>query len=379
MNYQNESPLLSRSGAYSNQFDAIRLFAAFLVLIGHCFELHSPITKGGIGDPMLYLTGLESLGGVGVIIFFSVSGYLVADSMLRTKHGFEFLWKRVLRIYPALTVLVVISIFLVGPLLSRLSLYEYFSNELTWHYAKNLIFVFQPYLPLMLEGNPLPKGINGSLWTLAIEVKLYFILAVLCFLGNSVWRQIAIGIYVLLFLVLFYWHFFIQPLANVLYFETSGYAALKLWSAFLIGNCIRIYALEGQLLKLVLINFAVFVICVFFKKAYSWFAFTSLLSFCVIYVGIIKSKRNYSWKKLDISYGVYLWAFPVQQCLLNYFPEINFYLFVICTIMATVTLAYCNWIFIEYPALRFKAPKKSSVWTAKKIDGAGVTGSSLAS
>ncbi|CAN5262786.1 acyltransferase [soil metagenome] len=347
--------------AHFNQFDALRIFAALLVLIGHCFELHSPVSRGGIGDPLLHYTGLESLGGVGVILFFAVSGYLVAESMLRTDSGFKFLWKRALRIYPALIVVVAISIVVIGPILSSLSLREYFSHELTWRYARNLLFDFQPYLPAMLENNPLPKGLNGSLWTLAIEVKLYVFLTLFCFLGSGLLRRIAIALYLLLFLGVFVWHFFVQPLPNVPYFENSGYATLKLWSAFLIGNCVRIYAMEIQLPKLIVANFLIFAGCAFFKNVFAWFAFTTLLALVAIYLGNCKSRGDLFWNRNDISYGTYLWAFPVQQCLMNFYPGINFYLFVTLTLLTTIALAYCSALLVEQPALRLKPSGKRLV------------------
>src|SRR6185312_17241222 len=86
----------SRASATENNFDFLRLVAAYFVLFGHQFVLTGS-AQPGIGN-------FQSLGGLGVIILFSISGYLIAQSWERDPSNWRFLVKRVLRIWPALIV-----------------------------------------------------------------------------------------------------------------------------------------------------------------------------------------------------------------------------------------------------------------------------------
>lgn len=83
-----------RSG---NRFDFMRLFAALLVLWSHSY----PLTGRNPQEPLARLTGIESMGGMGVAIFFVLSGYLVTLSLERSPGLLSFARKRAVRIYPA--------------------------------------------------------------------------------------------------------------------------------------------------------------------------------------------------------------------------------------------------------------------------------------
>nr|MBA2250476.1 acyltransferase [Chitinophagaceae bacterium] len=114
-----------------NNFNLARLVAALLVLITHGYEL------GGIlaSEPLYWLThGRFRLSSVGLYLFFFTSGYLVCHSFFRTKKMGAFIWKRFLRIFPGLLVVVIITTFIIGPLFTNITLKEYFSSKLTYEY-----------------------------------------------------------------------------------------------------------------------------------------------------------------------------------------------------------------------------------------------------
>ncbi|MDV7393506.1 acyltransferase family protein, partial [Arthrospira platensis SPKY1] len=133
--------------------------AALLVLWSHAFPLSGQSER----EPLARLTGLDTLGGVGVAIFFVLSGYLLALSWERKPSMVAFARNRVLRIYPALVVLCALSVCLLGPTLTRLPLAEYWTHSMTRGYwvTASAWQVAYP-LPGVFEANPLPHAVNGS-------------------------------------------------------------------------------------------------------------------------------------------------------------------------------------------------------------------------
>ena len=125
----------------SNQFNFLRFFAAFLVFFGHGYVL--------IGShPNTVLT--HSLG---VYIFFAISGYLISMSWDKDPSLIRFFIRRSTRIFPALIVCILLSVFILGPVLTTLTIKEYFSNYATLFYLSNIFLFVSYYLPGVFEHN----------------------------------------------------------------------------------------------------------------------------------------------------------------------------------------------------------------------------------
>ena len=160
-----------------NAMDLVRLGAALLVIVSHAFEFSGVPHEG---EPFMALTGGQlTFGRLGVAVFFILSGYLITESFLRAENRASFLAARICRIYPLLFVVVIVSVFVVGPLLSTLSLGDYFSDQKTWAYLVNLtLFNKFDELPGVFENNPYGAVFNAPLWTLKFEIMCYTV----CFL-----------------------------------------------------------------------------------------------------------------------------------------------------------------------------------------------------
>lgn len=155
-----------------NNFDFIRIAAAYLVLFSHCWPLF-----GREPEFLSALLNYETGGGLAVSIFFFTSGYLMCGSLLRRDDLFHFVMSRSLRILPGLAVTVLFCGFVVGPAYTELSLRDYFGQPATWLYLNNMvIFPIRFPLPGVFMHNPAQASVNGSLWTLPIEVACYILL-----------------------------------------------------------------------------------------------------------------------------------------------------------------------------------------------------------
>src|SRR5690606_36414492 len=157
-----------RSGR--NNFNLIRLVAAWLVIYGHAWAITGTPGTDLIGA----VTRFKFAGGVAVDVFFVVSGFLIAASLQRNDAR-GYLASRALRILPALVACVALSVFVLGPLLTTAP--GYWRDTLTWDYlwANGSLWASRFFLPGVFGDHPNP-AVNGSLWTLPVEARLYLAL-----------------------------------------------------------------------------------------------------------------------------------------------------------------------------------------------------------
>lgn len=323
-----------------NNFDAIRIVAALVVLYSHHFALTGKM------EPAFF--GVHTLGGMAVIVFFVISGYLVAGSWYRDPSPFRFAARRFLRIWPALTFTVIITIVFLGSSLTNLSPSEYFLHPQTREYVKILWMKIQYTLPGVFESNPYPRGVNGSLWTIPIEVRCYIAI----FLTGTLLILKRKGVFLTVIALYFIWFLFKK---NPDITGTPHYGS-ELSAFFLIGAAL--FALEIHWKKHTrnwLISSAVL-------GTIAWlagFQHTSLLitlPIFIIYAGsretrLIKSAGAWG----DPSYGIYLFAFPIQQTTIALsLPNFDFWTTFFVSTGSTIALAYISWHAIEKQALKIK-------------------------
>jgi peptidoglycan/LPS O-acetylase OafA/YrhL len=174
----------SRVSHSGDNFDAIRLFAALVVVYGHAFALT------GTAVPAIFGNYVSTIA---VKVFFIISGYLVIDSWRRDPSVFRYLSRRSLRIFPGLLVCTLLTAFLLGPLLTSLPLSQYFTSPLLSRYLLNIILRPQMLLPGVFEHNTYPNAVNGSLWTLPIEFGMYLVSPLLVLWGKGEKTRIIFG------------------------------------------------------------------------------------------------------------------------------------------------------------------------------------------
>jgi len=157
-----------------NNFNIIRLIASIFVFAGHMEMIRS-------GSPLLF--GIHSVHEMGVWILFLVSGYLITKSWLSDPHPLHYAIRRFFRLCPPFAVMVLIMVFIAGPLVSELGVKGYFQS---WFhlYLMNLWFYIVYAQPGVFTNMIQAYVTNGSLWTMPVEAFAYIITPLLaCLYG----------------------------------------------------------------------------------------------------------------------------------------------------------------------------------------------------
>ena len=161
-----------------NNLDLLRFIAASMVFLSHGITLH------GGGYPFgPFLGHTYTLASLAVAMFFVISGFLVTASWCRQPHILTYLQHRALRIFPALVISVLLTIAVLGPLITSLPLREYLEHPDAIRYLRNIVlYPGNKTLPGVFENNH-TIIVNGSLWTLAVEFCMYILVILLGITG----------------------------------------------------------------------------------------------------------------------------------------------------------------------------------------------------
>lgn len=333
------SPTIAAAWATQrNNFNLMRLVAAWLVIYGHAWA----ITGTGGQDLLADLTGFRFAGAIAVDMFFVVSGFLIAASLQRNSVR-GYLISRGLRILPALIACVVLTTFVLGPLLTSVS--DYWSQATTWNYfllnASLLASRFQ--LPGVFTAHPLDV-VNGSLWTLPIEAKLYLLLMVAGQIGLLAPKRYT-PLWALTLLVGYVLTLQYSPLPD----HIQKYADCTAF--FITGSLLWVnrdqIRLNGWVVLGLLAAFALL-------RGGPWahLPYFGLLAYGTLYLGL--QIRLPMIRHTDLSYGVYLYGWPAQQLawMLPWGKSVAGNILIATAI--ALSLAALSWFLIERPALRLK-------------------------
>ena len=335
----------------NNNYDFLRVFAALCITLTHSYNL---ILKNE-DEPLMRITKNHfDFSFVGLCIFFSISGYLIAKSATTSSSFKNYVWKRFLRIQPMLLLVVVISVFIIGPIFSSLNVNEYFREKDTYKYFRNVIPLFglQYTLPHVFTYNTAENGINGSLWTLVVEERLYLLFGLL-FLFKQYGKNVL-----LLLIAIFNFIFFcslVFPIEQL----TKYLSGIAIFYALTFLNSAAFFLLNIDFLKYSksIFIFAgvilLLLISVFFSLEIFFHIF--LLPILIILIAHVKGFTNKAGKYGDFTYGIYAFSFPVQQILIavklaDDNPLILFFL----TLSIVIPIAFLTWHVMEKKMLALK-------------------------
>lgn len=327
----------------TNNFDSLRFWAALAVLWSHAF---SAAMGSEIWEPMIVLSGGQTtLGTIAVAVFFVISGYLITQSFERSRSAWRFAKARVLRLMPALLIVLLLSGLVIGPLVTVLPLSEYFESWGLYRYMflNGSLLGFSGLLPGVFVDNPLPY-VNGPLWTLRFEAACYgliFVLGILGLLNRYVTLALfTAGVVFLTFDGPYAIDDFLQWNHRVdLTTKFLAGAVLYHWRPRLNGTAATVCA-GVSLLTLLAGGF--------------WLALPTVFAYLVIYVAFAPARLPNMARFGDLSYGIYIYGWPVKQLVLHYDLAGTWYGVGALATVITIGLAFLSWHVVEKVALSFK-------------------------
>ncbi len=368
---KNIQSVMSDNGGQAPGFFFLRHALAIIIIIFHSYaivvglNINAAEHKGAVAAYTSQLTmaqfvvellrpGLFSLVGA----FFVLSGFLVFGSAVRVRDVKPFLALRLLRIAPALMTEVTLSALVLGPLVTTLSLGLYFSDPKFWTYFLNIVGMVHFELPGVFQTNPFPNIVNINLWTLPPEFYCYALLAVLMWMfrnrlplaaiiaamGGFVW--FGVGELV----------FDVPVRAN-----TTRYTVSYIVYLFALGAAFM--ALSSR----VRFSLPFFVAAVISYYALTLFRISDVaasipLAYVTVYLGCCSFRWFDNMLKSDLSYGLYLYGFPISQALMFVLmPHMQglgavsrVAVIASLSIILTLLFAKLSWMFVEKPFLRFR-------------------------
>lgn len=328
-----------------NNFNLIRMIAASGVLVSHAF----PIALGlGVKQPFETATGF-TLGWMCVAVFFAISGYLITRSFDRTARIENWASARVARLFPGLIVVSLLVAIFYGPVFTTLPLRDYFASWQTYTYVpRNVTLVSLQYeLPGVFDDLPYRLAVNGSLWTLIHEVACYggvLLAGVLGVLGSRSRFAIWFAAYLVAFAI--------SGLPIVAEHLPSKLVALRsLTFPFAIGMAFYVWRARLPLSWLAAGGLAL-VSALLARTPLFQFSLVIAIAYATFVIayrpdGIIRRYNALG----DYSYGMYVYAFPVQQAAIAIAGPMSPLENIAIAFPVTLIFALASWYLVEKPSL----------------------------
>lgn len=331
-------------------FDGLRLAAALLVLVSHAM-----LTRAGAPPDDPVSQGLAGAGVGGVFVFFIISGFLLCRSLDREGDALRFAVNRVLRIYPGFIACVLVTALVFGPAGSRLPPTAYFADvELLRHLRLTLdCLCSNAWLPGVwnFEGDEaMRRVVNGSLWSLSAEVLSYLLLLALWLLLR---RSVPVTVLALVGLTL----------ATRLSSETfDRWAALSFTLPYFAGGAVVYLIVRAWGVRTGVALGCVAVVGLAAVTGHTAAALATFGAYAIVWLGTRDNPLSrLSQHTGDLSYGVYLYGWPVQQLVRVFSPTDTPWVIVALSLPLSLLCAWLSHRFVEAPALRLKAPVTSAL------------------
>ena len=334
-----------------NNFGFIRLAAATLVIAGHSVALTGR-------QPLTWFE--TDIAPFALRIFFIISGYLICESWNRDPSLYRYLAKRVLRIVPGLFAVVVLTALVVGPLFTTLTLSQYLGYPSFRLYFWNLLLAPFFALPGVFQGNLL-QAVNGSIWSIPIEFLMYVLLPLY---GG---RHIAACRTVLLPLALvgsnaaaLYYTVADATAVDPVVYWTSIPSVLRFAPYFVWGAAISAWRLERWLsLPIAVVMIGAIALLAPIPVARE-FALLVLTPYIVLAFALSQAPGlSRVGRRADASYGMYLYAFPIQQMLLALAGPLSPMVLLALATPVSYGCGLLSWHLVEHPALRLKPGRRT--------------------
>ena len=320
-----------------NSFDLIRHFAALLVLFSHHFAL------SGLKEPTVPLW--DTYGFVAVAIFFTISGYFMPQSHTNSDGFSGFMAKRCKRIFPGLIACSFIMVYVIGAIFTTTSVYHYL---LSGSQLKTVVmysaFVGRA-IPTVFSDFIYKDAINGSLWTLPVEFLCYLVIGSALSLRHS-WKTIMCLLWVACIAT---------ATVNVKWTDFAyygipmSYAAL-FGVAFATGALLSMTRDSWMNVRLPMVAISLLMLWLMRGRPEIQVLGTASIAVLTVVTGV-SFKDKIINGRFDISYGIYIYAFPIQQIVINRVTG-NFWLSMFISAALTIIAGYISYRYVELPFLQ---------------------------
>ncbi|HEY8245034.1 MAG TPA: acyltransferase [Casimicrobiaceae bacterium] len=342
----------ARDRGRDNNLNLLRFVAASLVVLSHSYPLSGHLAD----EPLARATRIFDFASVAVIVFFAISGYLVARSFDRSRNLATYARSRALRILPAYVAATFYAALVIGPWATTLPIAEYLADSRTWIYVREtLLFVGIDRLPGVFADNPYPLAINGSLWTLWLEVFCYAALAIAGALGALRRPWLALALAVVLFALGDLLPAFVTWMPR-----GDAFLGPRLGGTFVAGALA--YAWRDRIPLSPWIALAALVAGVaLLDTRVEVYALYGAIVYVTLVLAYLPSLDVPGFRRVgDYSYGIYVYAYPTQQAIASVLGPMPPLLLFGLAYPAIFALAFASWHAIERPALRFKRPSRQA-------------------
>ena len=333
-------------GRHAPGFDTLRILAALLVVVHHTQGYDPRVDI--LTDDLLFRigAGYTTIGFFAVCIFFAISGFLVTPGLTKTGNVIGYLSRRFMRIMPLLLVVVLATVFIVGPLATSLPLQSYFSDPQTWLYLKNVTTSLSLQLPGVVNEHG-GDTVNGPLWTLRYEWLCYIALAVLSAVGLLRKRILVAGLWLAAI-----------AFASAMYVDQTDpgnqpIMFAHLFSYFACGVLLYLFRDRIPASPYAAIAAAALLVASWASGTGTVFA-PALTGYLVAMLGLVRWPWSGLLAKADLSYGIYLMHAPSIIVVLALWSPSGPWALFAATLALTIPLAALSWFALEKPALAHK-------------------------
>lgn len=379
---------LALNGGISPGYHLMRHVLSIAVLMMHGFF----VIKGS--DPAVIMpdgasaafakAGLYSGAGAGffrfaqpvvmslVASFFVLSGFLVSGSACRNRDVGTFLFNRIARIVPALASEVMLSALVLGPLVTSMPVRDYLADPQFLRYLGNALGFVTFTLPGVFTTNPWPDLVNASLWTLPAEFYCYAILIALMSSG-FLYKDRVILVSILVVVALLCAEESVHVLGWQARTDATHFSAWFIVYEFMLGVAFRVLSRKVPYSSTLFVVSAS-IYCLGVTLGWMDPLAGLCLAYCTIYVGEMRFGTFDRLVRSDLSYGIYLYAFPISQMFMFVLKDavgglgtgVKAAMLLPLFAIATILFAYLSWIGIERPALRLKSAFARG-WRTKSV------------
>jgi peptidoglycan/LPS O-acetylase OafA/YrhL len=333
---------MEKGSGFTAGFDYVRIGLALAVLVWHSYILipgSASLYRAAWSGPFRFLVAAI------LPMFFALSGFLVAGSLARTRPH-EFVALRALRLIPALAVEVTLSALVLGAVFTTLPLREYLTNRELVSYLGNIVGLMHFTLPGVFEHNPAARVVNSQLWTIPFEFACYLSLVLLSLSTVLRDRRAFVALVVLLSLVATARALFFDPVSPIEHLPVgalvvSFLAGVSLYLYRDTIPCFRPLGVAAGVVAAVLLQFPNTCYLAAFPVAY-----------LTVWLGLMRPPKIPFG---DLSYGVYLFHFPIEQSVMQVFPGVGcWWQLTLIALPPSALCAWLSWNLVEHPVLARK-------------------------